>query len=275
MFISHASEDKEAVARPLRDLLTIRGLRVWLDEEQLTAGDSLRGEIDKALAGSRYGVVIFSPSFFGKRWPRLELDALATLEERGRKVILPIWHKVNHADVMRWSPLLADRVAVTTDGGLEKVADELTRAISLRRAGFNLSRKGRAPTPPRVLVVEDEEDERNDVAKLVQDHGMFVQTASDGVEALELLRVGRFDVLVTDLMMPRMDGFELLVELRTMTRPPVAVVLSGSVSSGSTMVQLHDLGAFWYLEKPANPEAIRAIVDRAAAFARVRSIRRA
>lgn len=249
---------------------------MWLDEEQLTIGDSLRDEIDKALAASRYGVVILSPSFFGKRWPRLELDALATLERCGKKVILPIWHNVSAADVERWSPLLAGRLAATTREGVEKLADEITRAIGLLR--FNRSRDERSSKRVgpliRVLVVDDEEGPRNEVARLIQDHGMYVQMASDGVEALELLHIARFDVLVTDLMMPRMDGFELLVEIRTIPRPPVPVVLSGSVSSGSTMVQIRDLGAFWYLEKPANPEAIQAIVDRAAEFARRGRIQR-
>lgn len=86
-FISHASEDKEAVARPLADELKARGFRVWLDEFELRLGDSLRAKIDEGLRVSRFGVVILSPAFFSKRWPQQELNGLAAREmSGGRKV---------------------------------------------------------------------------------------------------------------------------------------------------------------------------------------------
>ena len=66
VFISHASEDKEGVARPLATMLSERGCRVWLDETEQKLGDSLRAKIDSGLAQSRYGVVILSRSFFSK-----------------------------------------------------------------------------------------------------------------------------------------------------------------------------------------------------------------
>src|ERR1700733_13728131 len=66
LFISHASEDKDTVARPLSKALETRGWSVWLDELELTIGDSLSGGIDAALARSRYGVVVLSRAFFTK-----------------------------------------------------------------------------------------------------------------------------------------------------------------------------------------------------------------
>ena len=69
VFISHASEDKDEVARPLAQRLEQLGLRVWLDECQLTVGDSLRRSIDRGLGESRFGVVVLSPAFFRKEWP--------------------------------------------------------------------------------------------------------------------------------------------------------------------------------------------------------------
>src|SRR2546423_359737 len=76
LFISHASEDKDDVARPLADLFIQKGLKVWYDEYTLIVGDSLRRSIDRGLAGSRYGLVILSPHFFEKEWPQKELDGL-------------------------------------------------------------------------------------------------------------------------------------------------------------------------------------------------------
>ena len=78
VFISHASEDKDAVVRPLAHALSDGGLRVWYDEFELRIGDSLRRKIDLGLAKSRFGVVVFSRSFFGKGWTNYELDGLVT-----------------------------------------------------------------------------------------------------------------------------------------------------------------------------------------------------
>lgn len=129
VFISHASEDKAGVARPLREILTARGLRVWLDETELRLGDSLRRSIDLGLARSRFGVVVLSHSFFAKEWPRKELDALVALEDGSQKVILPIWHGVTRSDIAAYSPLLADKLAASTKDGLDYVVEEVIKAI--------------------------------------------------------------------------------------------------------------------------------------------------
>jgi Protein kinase domain/TIR domain len=122
VFISHASEDKEFVARPLAGLLRDAGLRVWLDESELKLGDSLRRGIDQGLAGCRFGVVILSASFFAKEWPQRELDALFARAAEGPKIILPVWHGIDRQFVATYSPILADRLAVSTERGIEVVA---------------------------------------------------------------------------------------------------------------------------------------------------------
>jgi TIR domain len=134
IFISHASEDKELVARPLADLLRSAGVTVWLDENELSLGDSLRTKIDQGLAESRFGVVILSMAFFAKDWPQRELNGLAALESPHRKVILPIWHGVDQAVVARYSPLLASKLAVCTDKGLGAVATEVLKVVIPMRA---------------------------------------------------------------------------------------------------------------------------------------------
>src|SRR5688572_9080226 len=107
VFICHASEDKEDVARPLAQLLKDNAVRVWLDEQELFLGDSLRQTIDQGLSESSWGVVIVSPSFLKKEWPRAELDALLGAELSGRRVILPVWHRVSAQEVATKSPILA------------------------------------------------------------------------------------------------------------------------------------------------------------------------
>jgi hypothetical protein len=134
-FISHASEDKDAVARPLADELKRRGFTVWYDEYVLKLGDSLPAEIDRGLADCRFGVVILSPRFFAKNWPRRELDALAARETRGgRKVILPVWHEVGAGDVERHSPTLAAKLAVSTSQGIGVVVEKIVEVVDATRS---------------------------------------------------------------------------------------------------------------------------------------------
>jgi len=129
IFVSHASEDKDEIARPLAEAFRSRGLRVWYDEFSLTVGDSLRKSIDHGLAHSRFGVVILSKHFFEKHWPEQELNGLATREVGGKKVILPVWHGVGFEEVRAYSPTLADRLAVVTKNGLDAVVSELLKAM--------------------------------------------------------------------------------------------------------------------------------------------------
>jgi hypothetical protein len=129
VFIAHASEDKSFVT-PLAYSLKGKGLEVWCDDFMLKIGDSLRREIDKGLAQSRYGVVVLSHNFFNKLWPQKELDGLATREEIGRKVILPIWHNINKKEIISYSPTLADIVAVKSDLGIKAVTDKIIESIS-------------------------------------------------------------------------------------------------------------------------------------------------
>lgn len=127
-FISHASEDKEAFVRPLAKALSRLGFRVWYDEFSLKVGDSLRRSIDQGLASSRFGVVVLSKAFFAKQWPNYELDGLVGREIEGQKVILPVWYGIEKADVLRFSPALADKIAAT--GSARHTAKLLAEVLS-------------------------------------------------------------------------------------------------------------------------------------------------
>ena len=128
VFISHASEDKDDLARPLAAALEQRGLRVWSDESQLSLGDSIRRNIDRALAQSRFGVVLVSQHFMSKEWPNRELDGFIARAD-GRMVALPVRHGITHAQLEDYSPTLADRVSVSSEVGVEEIADRIYRAV--------------------------------------------------------------------------------------------------------------------------------------------------
>ncbi len=125
-FISHASEDKDDFVRGLAEALEAKGAKVWYDEFTLKVGDSLRREIDRGLANSRFGVVVLSKHFFNKEWPQKELDGLVSLEVEGATRILPVWHEISKDEVVRHSPMLADKVALNTSlKSTDEIADEL------------------------------------------------------------------------------------------------------------------------------------------------------
>ncbi len=137
LFISHASEDKDAIARPLAEALLGSGLTVWFDEYELVLGDSLRERIDEGLQSSRFGVVILSPAFFSKDWTREELNGLFALGLGDERRILPVWHEIGLEEVRGHSPILASRLAAKTEDGLEPVVEAIAEAVA---------RGSRAPT---------------------------------------------------------------------------------------------------------------------------------
>jgi len=130
-FISHATEDKKTLVRPLAAALAKRGFRVWYDEFEMKVGDSLRQSIDHGLANSRFGIVVLSKAFFAKNWPQYELNGLVAKEIDGRKVILPLWHGVTKADVQKYSLPLADKVAIVTRKSTPaRIASSLAKVLS-------------------------------------------------------------------------------------------------------------------------------------------------
>ena len=130
-FISYASEDQNDAADPLARALVDKGLNIWYAEFVLSVGDSLSECIDRGLANSRFGVVIVSEHFFNKQWPRRELRGLTAREMDGQKTILPVWHNISKAQVMAFSPPLADLKALETSDGIAYVADKLVEVIRL------------------------------------------------------------------------------------------------------------------------------------------------
>ena len=130
VFISHASEDKDAVVRPLANALVQHRLRVWYDEFELKIGDSLRRKIDKGLANSRFGIVVLSRDFIKKGWTNYELDGIISKAVSGEQVMLPIWHEITKQEIIAYSPSLADKVARNTSSyTIDEIANEIAELI--------------------------------------------------------------------------------------------------------------------------------------------------
>jgi TIR domain-containing protein len=189
VFISHAYEDKDSFVRPLANALEARRLRPWYDEFTLRPGDSLRRSIDHGLLTSQAGIVVLSPAFFAKRWPAYELDGLVQLhagtpeqvagsEQPSR--IIPIWHNVDAVTVTRFSPSLANLVAIMSSVGVEPVADRILNLLrpagsTLLIAHAELSKLGEPHDWHPPLVTDDwwldavESSVRNDVEGTFQE----------------------------------------------------------------------------------------------------------
>jgi len=133
VFLSHASEDKDEIARPLKAALEALGLVVWFDEIKIKVGQSIRQEIEKGITHARFGVVILSPDFFSKQWTQAELDALFSKKmQTGENMILPIWHRVTKDQVQSQSPLLAGILALNTSlMTVEEMAEAIAEAVQV------------------------------------------------------------------------------------------------------------------------------------------------
>ena len=131
VFISHASEDKDEIVRPLANALVSEGLDVWYDGFALRIGDSLRQKIDRGLAKSRVGLVVLSPSFIDKGWTNHELDGIVTRTVTGEQILLPIWHNITKQQVVDFSASLADKVARSTaTHTVEEIAKEISELLN-------------------------------------------------------------------------------------------------------------------------------------------------
>lgn len=132
VFISHAWEDKGDFVNEFVEELDNLGIKVWYDEIETKWGSSLREEIDKGLKFSRYGIVVLSPNYIDEKkyWTKKELNGLFQMESLNEGIILPIWHNLTKKDIVNYSPIIADKRAMTTATLTPKeMADEFCRLI--------------------------------------------------------------------------------------------------------------------------------------------------
>jgi DNA-binding NtrC family response regulator len=122
----------------------------------------------------------------------------------------------------------------------------------------------------KVLIVDDEASQRTGLSGMVKAWNMSAETASEGAEALEKVASFSPDVIVTDLNMPGMDGFQFLTKLRELGDAPPAIVLTayGNVETGVRAI--HELNAFYFLEKPIQPNVMQALLRLAASHNNLR-----
>jgi twitching motility two-component system response regulator PilH len=119
------------------------------------------------------------------------------------------------------------------------------------------------PTMSKVLVVDDVESELEIICRILQDAGMEVIRANDGEEAIARIREARLDLVILDVVMPRMNGFEVIRELRGDPKTaslPVVFCTQKNTEIDKTWGM--DLGADAYINKPFEAKQFISIVQR-------------
>lgn len=123
----------------------------------------------------------------------------------------------------------------------------------------------------KVLIVDDEISQRSGLAAVVSAWGMVAETAADGNEALQKLNSFAADVVITDLNMPGLDGFGFLERLRDLGDMPPTIVLTAFGNIETAVRTVHELGAYWFLEKPVQPATLEVLLRRAGSHAGLRA----
>ena len=123
----------------------------------------------------------------------------------------------------------------------------------------------------RVLIVDDEPSQRAGYAAMLSAWGMRIETAANGAEALEKLNTFAAAAIVTDLKMPGMDGYTLLRKLQESADSPPVIVLTAFGNLETAIKVVHDLGAYWFLEKPVPPDALKLLLQRVATHSKLQN----
>jgi CheY-like chemotaxis protein/anti-sigma regulatory factor (Ser/Thr protein kinase) len=116
----------------------------------------------------------------------------------------------------------------------------------------------------RILVVEDDRTTRHILRTVLHEGGYNVIVAKDGVEGLRKIREAPFDLVLTDIWMPRMNGLELLAQIRTEPNQSRVVVMT-SDNTSQTLLRAIREQAYHYLTKPVEPQVLLALVEDALA----------
>ncbi len=119
-----------------------------------------------------------------------------------------------------------------------------------------------SPTPSeRILIVEDEPSTRLGLTELVRTWGFTADSAGDGEEALQRITVFRPSIIISDLVMPRRDGLELLRALQDDGGDYTVVILTAQ-GTVETAVEAMKEGAYDYLTKPIEPQRLKILLDK-------------
>ncbi len=122
--------------------------------------------------------------------------------------------------------------------------------------------KGRKETRSQILIIEDDDSQRRVLEYNLQQEGYMVHTAANGEEGLELLKDADIDVVISDIKMPKMNGIELLSEIKRIA-PDIQIILITAYATIDSAIEAMKLGAYDYIRKPINRDELKIAVKKA------------
>lgn len=131
LFISHAVEDKIPLVNELVARLEACGIKVWYTGRELSIGDGVCDTLVEGMRQSRYGIIVFSPSYISKMEPSAEFTTLLHYKRQGAKVIIPVLFEVTPAELVTDQILQAENDAIYSSDGIENVVHRLLQRMDL------------------------------------------------------------------------------------------------------------------------------------------------
>jgi hypothetical protein len=131
LFISHAVEDKIPLVNELAARLEAQGIKVWYTGRELSIGDGVCDTLVEGMRQSRYGIIIFSPSYISKMKPSDEFTTLINYKRQGRKVIIPVLFGITPGELVVNQLLPLENNAIYSDNGLDAVVHCLLQDMDL------------------------------------------------------------------------------------------------------------------------------------------------
>ncbi|MEW6734927.1 MAG: sigma-54 dependent transcriptional regulator [Acidobacteriota bacterium] len=125
-------------------------------------------------------------------------------------------------------------------------------------------------TKPKVMIVDDEASSRQGLCELVAAWGYETSQAVDGLDAFNLIQQLKPEVVITDVIMPRLDGFGLLREIREVMPDVIIIILTGQGNIEMAVRAIQEEGAFYYLEKPIDPVKFKVVLSKAVDYCATR-----
>lgn len=244
---------EQAVAVDLHELVDVDGQRMLQVRNQLIPVLLLGPLVDQPTPPGPATALLLRA---GERAMALVIDRV---EPQREAVIRPLGRVLEAHPFLSGATISGDGTVIFTlhPGRLFDVL----AAEAPRQATFLLEdNHDRIPARPKaILVVDDSISVRKLASRFLESEGIEVETAVDGLDALEKLSSGRFRAVVTDLEMPRMHGYELIAEIRRQpTLRDLPVVVCSSRSSDKHRARAREVGAQGYLTKPFTQEQLVA-----------------
>jgi FixJ family two-component response regulator/glycine cleavage system H lipoate-binding protein len=184
------------------------------------------------------------------------------------------WHHVRSAVVV-------PRYKYNTDNGLSHFSTfpVLPNHVGTHLASDILIKARNVPTlcqrqvrkmskSPRILVVDDEPGVLKSCRRILTREEWDVDTVSNAEDALGMVKREQYDVIITDMIMPKMSGMDLL-KIAKESKPEISIIMITGYATVKTAVMAMKLGAFDYIPKPFTPEELSSVTDRAIARKRL------